>query len=383
MEPPDEGRAAGLNRWLNARHAEIIENLPDVVWTADANGRAVYISPRVEQVLGFSPEEVYRDRDTIWIGRIHPDHLHEVWDAYRGLFGDPSQPFDVLYLYQHKDGRWVWIHDRALTTWERDGIRYTDGAMTDITAIRSLAEELRHSQKMEAVGRLAAGIAHDFNNLVTAILGYADLVLDDLTGGTPLRQHVEEIQRAARRAAALTRELLVFSRKQVLELAELDVPALVAGMSDMLQRAVGDTIEVRVTRPGWSAHVRVDKGRFEQVIMNLAMNAKDAMPGGGRLTFDFRRFAASEARPAGVEPGPHLVMSVIDTGAGMDGRTRARIFEPFFTTKEPGKGTGLSTAYGVIKQIGGHITIWSAVGRGSQFDVYLPLAAGAVIASGA
>jgi len=392
MKPPDEeittapDRAQGLEERLaaadlrmlsvEARHRSLIENLPDVIWTADARGRAVYISPRIEQVFGFTPADVYEHGEALWLGRIHPDHVQYVWEAYRGLFAEPRRLFDVVYLYQHKDGRWVWIHDRALTTWERDGVAYTDGTLSDITAMKSLSEELRQSQKLEAVGRLAAGIAHDFNNLLTAILGYSELVLDDIDGGTPSRRHVEEIQKAAERAAALTRELLAFSRKQILQLSVLDLPALVAEMSGMLQRVLGDGIELRVTNPGWGARVRADKSRLEQVILNLVVNAKDAMPLGGRMSLSFQRVDASGDRPQELGPGAQLLMSVSDSGAGMDEATRARIFEPFFTTKEIGKGTGLglATAYGVIKQCGGHITVWSAPGQGTRFDVYLPLA---------
>jgi two-component system cell cycle sensor histidine kinase/response regulator CckA len=361
--------------WLEARHRSLIENLPDVIWTADARGRAVYISPRIEQVFGFTPDEVYQHGESLWLGRIHPDHVGEVWDSYRGLFAEPRRQYDVVYLYQHKDGRWVWIHDRALTTWEADGVTYSDGTLSDITAMKTLSEELRQSQKMEAVGRLAAGIAHDFNNLLTAILGYSELVLDDIDGGTPSRQHVEEIQKAAQRAASLTRELLAFSRKQILQLSVMDLPSLVAEMSGMLQRVLGDRIVLRVTNPGWGARVRADKSRLEQVILNLVVNAKDAMPDGGRMSFAFQHIDATRERPPELAPGAHVLMSVTDNGVGMDEATRARVFEPFFTTKELGKGTGLglATAYGVIKQFGGHIAVWSAPGRGTRFDVYLPL----------
>jgi two-component system cell cycle sensor histidine kinase/response regulator CckA len=392
MKPPNEpgndapGRARELEQrlaaadlrmlWTQARHRSLIENLPDVIWTADSNGRAVYVSPRIEQVFGFTPEDVYAQGEALWLGRIHPDHVQGVWDAYRGLFAEPRRLFDVMYLYQHKDGRWVWIHDRALTTWEQGGVAYTDGTLSDVTAMKSLSEQLRESQKIEAVGRLAAGIAHDFNNLLTAILGYSGLLLDDIDRGTPSRRHVSEIQKAAERAAELTRELLAFSRKQILQLSVLDLPVLVAEMSGMLQRVLGDAIELRVTNPGWTAPVRADKSRLEQVILSLVVNAKDAMPQGGQMSVSFRRVDESGDRLPELGPGAHLRMSVSDTGAGMDETTRARVFEPFFTTKEIGKGTGLglAAAHGVINQCGGHITVWSAPGQGTRFDVYLPLA---------
>ena len=385
MRPPEDPEVSARARTvalearvhsLEERHRALIENLPDVIWTADAKGRAVYITQRIEQVFGFTRDEVYARGEELWLARIHPDHVDRVWRAYQDLFAEPKQLFDVVYLYHHKDGRWVWIHDRALTTWESEGVEYADGILSDVTALKRLEDQLRNSQKMEAVGRLSAGIAHDFNNLLTAILGYSELVLDDLGPDHSARAQMEEIRRAAERAASLTHELLAFSRKRVVQPTIIDVPALVDEMTGMLQRVAGDHIRLIVTRPQTPVCARVDRSGLEQVILNLVVNARDAMPQGGRLSLDVSRLDDAD-RPVELGSGPYLRMTVADTGVGMDERTRLRIFEPFFTTKDLGQGTGLglASAYGIVKQSGGHITVASAPGRGTTFRVYLPLAA--------
>jgi signal transduction histidine kinase/ActR/RegA family two-component response regulator len=240
-----------------------------------------------------------------------------------------------------------------------------------------LEEQLRHSQKMEAVGRLAGGIAHDFNNLLTAIIGYTEIVLTSLDPKDERRADAEEIARAAMRAADLTKQMLAFSRRQVLQPKIIDLNTALTKVEPMLRRVIGEDILMTVTGKAASPHVRVDPGQVEQVVMNLVVNARDAMPQGGRLTVETSDAVLDEAAVADqpdVKPGEYVMLSVSDTGVGMPPEVTARIFEPYFTTKDVGKGTGLglSTAYGIVHQSEGHIAVTSELGRGTTFRIYLP-----------
>ena len=245
-------------------------------------------------------------------------------------------------------------------------------------ALRRSEEQLRQSQKMEAIGSLAGGIAHDFNNLLCVILGYGKLLVDDLSTGHPMLVQLEEIQGAGMRAAALTRQLLAFSRQQVLAPRIVDMNEVVGGIENLLRRLIGEDIEFRSMGTAGLGRVMVDPGQMEQVIMNLAVNARDAMPDGGILTVETANVLLSQEAAAqleGVSAGPHVMLSVTDTGGGMDAATQARMFEPFFTTKDIGKGTGLglSTVFGIVQQSGGTIQVSSQVGQGTSFKVYLPV----------
>ncbi len=246
---------------------------------------------------------------------------------------------------------------------------------------RWLEEQLRQAQKMESIGKLAGGIAHDFNNLLTAIIGYSELVLNQTRNDDPLRQHIEEIKKAGERAASLTRQLLAYSRKQVLQPRVLDLNAVIAELDKMLRRLIGADIELVTRLAPELGRVKIDPSQIGQIVINLAVNARDAMPQGGKLTIETTNAQLDEAyarKNVAVTPGQYVMLSVSDTGCGMDAQTQSRVFEPFFTTKEIGKGTGLglSMVYGIVKQSGGDIWVYSEIGRGTVFKIYLPRAEG-------
>jgi two-component system cell cycle sensor histidine kinase/response regulator CckA len=247
----------------------------------------------------------------------------------------------------------------------------------DVGKRASLEEQLRQSQKLEAIGRLAGGIAHDFNNILTAIMGYSALLQAGLHEKDPARQEIEEIKKAVRRASSLIQQLLAFSRRQVLQLKVLDLNTVVMNIQQLLQRLIGEDIELVILPTPALRHVKADPGQIEQVLMNLALNARDAMPQGGKLTIETANVTVDEAfaRRHLISPGPYAMLSVTDTGSGMDADIQAHIFEPFFTTKEPGKGTGLglATVYGIVKQSGGSVFVYSEPGRGATCKIYLPL----------
>jgi nitrogen-specific signal transduction histidine kinase len=251
-----------------------------------------------------------------------------------------------------------------------------------VTDRRALEDQFRQAQKMEAVGRLAGGVAHDFNNLLMVISGYAEVILAQVDPASPLHEKGRAIQLAADRATTLTRQLLAFSRKQLLELKVVDVNAIVQDMERLLRPLIGENIDLVTILSPQAAHTRADAGQLEQVIMNLVVNAKDAMPTGGKLTLRTENVVLDENHRGGqqfIRPGNYVTLLVSDTGMGMDRETQSRIFEPFFTTKEKGKGTGLglSTVYGIVKQSGGYVVVQSELGRGTTFHIYLPHVEGA------
>jgi two-component system cell cycle sensor histidine kinase/response regulator CckA len=243
-------------------------------------------------------------------------------------------------------------------------------------ALQRSEERLRQSQKLDAIGGLAAGVAHDFNNVLSVIIGHADILLSELAANDPSRESIDEIRSAATRAADLTRQLLAFSRQQILQPQKTDIRRIVAGMGKLLRRLIGEDIELSIVAPPDLGTVIVDPSQMEQVILNLAVNARDAMPRGGTLTITTTNVDVGDdsTTDPGVPPGAHVVLAVTDTGIGMDEATQARIFEPFFTTKEPGSGTGLglATVFGIVQQSGGTISTTSAPGQGTTFKIYLP-----------
>jgi signal transduction histidine kinase/CheY-like chemotaxis protein len=296
---------------------------------------------------------------------------------FRARLADEGVVLGFEYEAARRDGAAIWLSEHARAARDAGGgITGIEGMVEDITGRKQLEAQLRQSQKMEAVGRLAGGVAHDFNNLLTAILGYSSLMMDRIGPDNPLRRELDEIWNAGNRAASLTGQLLAFSRRQVLQPIPMDLNQVVEGIQTMLRRLIGEDVRLEAELDAGLWPVRADPGQIEQVIMNLAVNARDAMPDGGRLTIRTANLDLERGGRPGAEPasGQWVMLEIRDTGCGMDDETRSHVFEPFFTTKGPGKGTGLGLAvvYGIVKQSGGHIMVASAPGQGATLTILLP-----------
>jgi len=369
---------AGKARIAEEKYRLLVERLPDAVWTADETGRVTYVSPSVEQICGYTPEEMCAESfEARCKNHVHPEDVGHVKRALIALFRE-NKPLDIEYRRRHKDGRWIWVRNRSFGTFERDGVRYAEGMLSDVTETRRLEESARQSQKMEAIGQLVGSIAHDFNNILAVILGNSHFLVDALIGRDPRRGDAEEVKRAAEKGAALTRQLLAFTRRQVLAPAVINLDTVVAGLEKMLRRLIGEDIDCSIFGDANIGSVRADPGQIEQVLMNLVINARDAMPTGGKLTIETANVdldeAYSDRHAPSVPPGRYVMLAVTDDGCGMTEETKRHVFEPFFTTKEEGKGTGLglSTCFGIVKQSGGYIWVYSELGKGTVFKVYLP-----------
>ncbi|HEX6558682.1 MAG TPA: PAS domain S-box protein [Longimicrobiales bacterium] len=356
------------------RFRKIVETAGEGIGIRDVSGQLSFANERFAQMLGYTLDEV--------IGRnvfdlVAPEHRRLMAEsAERRRLSGRSEQLDIEFL--RKDGSHVCVILHASPLFDGNG-NYVGalGMLTDITERKQLEEQLRQAQKIEAVGRLAGGIAHDFNNLLTAIRGHVELLLAEVAHDTPIYSDVEEIRKAAERAAALTHQLLAFSRRQILQPSIIEVDQIVRDMETLFRRLIGEDIRL-ATHLRSGARIRADRGQIEQVLMNLAVNARDAMPNGGSLTIETRLFTIDEEfmrAHEGSRPGPNVQLLVKDTGFGMDPDTLSHVFEPFFTTKELGKGTGLglATVYGIIKQSGGYITVESGPETGTSFSILLPV----------
>ncbi len=359
--------------------SEVVKQTADVIFITDRSGVIEFVNPAFEKVTGFSrAEAVGKTPSILRSGLTDPKEYEELWRTIMS-----GRDFHNIVINKKKSGE-LYYYDQTITPLKDDAGNITHFISTgrDISDRRSLEEQLRQSQKMEAIGRLAGGVAHDFNNLLTVITGNVELILMSLDPHDPLREELEQVQSAADRAADLTRQLLAFSRKQKLELKVLDLNRIITGIDKMLQRIIGEDIKL-VTLPGkglWK--VKVDAGQVEQVIVNLATNARDAMPNGGNLIIETQNVELDEGyveHMPGIRAGRYVMLAITDTGAGMTPEVKRQVFDPFFTTKETGRGTGLglSTVYGIVKQCSGYIYLYSEPNEGTTFKIYLPVATGA------
>lgn len=362
------------------RYRDYFENAKDAIYVHDLTGRYIMVNKAGEELIGYSREEILQMRISDVVPRASLDHIHA---RLKEKLEDHS-----LTIYEveaiRKDGSRVPIEVSSRLIYENGVPVAVQGSARDITerkraeeALRASQLQLQQSQKLEAIGQLAGGVAHDFNNMLTAIIGYTDLSLRRVGLENPIRRNLEETKKAAERAASLVRQLLAFSRKQILEPKVLDLNDVVKDMHKMLTRLIGENIKLATRLETDLGSVKADPCQVEQIIVNLVVNARDAMPRGGRVTIETANFTIDDQtalKHVSVKAGEYVMLSVSDTGSGMDQETQARIFEPFFTTKEVGKGTGLglSTVYGIVKQSGGNIWVYSEPGMGTVFKVYLP-----------
>ncbi len=361
---------------LARRFRNLVEDLNAGIWEMDVPSfKITFVSQQIEAILGF-PTQKWLERN-LWIQHVHPEDRELVAERCRRASTD-GRDYNFRYRAITAAGKTIWLQDIVRVVRDAEGkVRQLRGVMVDVTEHQRLEEEFRQAQKMEAVGRLVGGVAHDFNNLLTIISGYAQLAQDFLTSDSPLHSYMDEILKAGERAGGMVRRLLAFTRRQTLEPQALDLNSIVKGAEKMMRRLIGEDIEVVTELAPKLGVIRSDPAQLEQVLINLAVNARDAMPNGGKLIIETDNIDLDQAYAdchISALPGAYVQLTVSDTGCGMDAHTRAHVFEPFFTTKQKGKGTGLglATAYGIVKQSGGNIWVYSEPGMGTTFKIYLP-----------
>ncbi len=362
-------------RRSEARYCELVENAVCGIYRVTLPGKLLDMNPAMVKILGYDSKEELLSRDMITDVYRDPVARARIIEQY----SQTGRVDGAEVEWKRKDGSIITVRLSGRAVSHQPGqIEEVEVIVEDVTERRAVEKQIHQVQKFEAIGQLAGGIAHDFNNVIGAILGWAEIGLEQVPRESPLQTHFQKIREQAQRAAGLTRQLLAFARRQVLEPCNINLNYTIADLLTMLQKVIGSNIELKaVTAPDLGV-VRADPAQIEQVLMNLCLNARDAMPDGGKLMIETRNVEVGEEYTrlhSYVRPGPYVQLSVTDTGIGMDAATREHIFEPFFTTKEPGKGTGLglATVYGVVKQHGGFVHVYSELGRGSMFQVYLPL----------
>lgn len=372
-----------LLRTAEEKYRSIFENSVEGIFQSTPGGQFISVNPTMARIYGYtSPEEMIAEQTDI-------EERHYVERARRAKFKRLLEKQNFVQGFEsevyRKDQTTFWASENVRVVLDDAGkVAYYEGTIEDISerrraeeALRESEDRLRQAQKMEGIGQLAGGMAHDFNNILTAICGYSDLTLRRLPSDHPLRRNIEEIKKAGDRAASLTRQLLAFSRKQILQPKVINLNVVVPEMDKMLRRLIGEDLDLLTLLDPELGSVKADPGQIEQVILNLAVNARDAMPKGGKLTIETANIYLGEeyaGKHNAVRPGHYVMLAVSDNGCGMDQDTQKRIFDPFFTTKGVGKGTGLglSTVYGIVKQSEGNIWVYSELGRGTTFKIYLP-----------
>jgi PAS domain S-box-containing protein len=380
----EHSRADQVLRSSEERYRTLVDNLPVVVWEADESSTASFISRRVEQVYGFSQEEMYAAGPDLWFERIHVDDRERVTAAYAAFFtGD--RVFDEEYRIMRKDGEWIWLHDFAYAISSQGKKKLAYGVFADISLHKRAElerDELEHllsqAQKMEAIGHLSGGIAHDFNNLLTPILIYSDMLRRSLPDNQKMRSQLDGITKASGKARDLTQQLLSFGRKQVMQMQVTDLNDIIMSFYSMVRRTLRENINLSLQLASQPAVIRADSSKLEQVLLNLVLNSQDAIAANGTISIETGQVLIDDEfarRHPGLNPGRYVLLSCTDNGCGINDETKERIFEPFFSTKEVGHGTGLGLAnvYGIVKQHKGYIMAISTVGVGTTFNMYLPV----------
>ena len=360
----DRKRAEAALARSEAQYRNLVEHAPLGIFRVRPDGTFIGANPALVEMLGYSSTSAL----------LAASLTRDIYLSASSVFDSGSGTEEVQW--KQADGQLIWVRVHLRTEGSAEAA-VLQGLVEDVTAHRNLEGRYLQAQKMEAVGRLAGGVAHDFNNMLTAILSYSDMLIEDLPADAPMRLDLEEIRRAGKRASELTRQLLAFSRQQVLQASLIDLNEVVCRTRQMLARVIGEDVSVEIVASDEPAVVRADPGQIEQIILNLAVNARDAMPDGGRLTIETSTVeldAGFALRHQDVEPGRYVMLAISDNGMGMTSEVFQHLFEPFFTTKGPGKGTGLglATVYGIVKQSGGSIWPYSEPGLGTTFKIYLP-----------